>query len=184
MPFRSFSPVGGDLLPTNIVSPFDPRIYAGGAFGVNANESRGIRVVCRQSGTLTDMAIFVGVQSGNIDVGVYSVASPRARLFHTGSIACPAANVWTIVGQANVPVTAGQQLDFAISADNATASFLSMQAASGTVCTMPTNFWAYGTGVTPYILWLKAANFPLAASITDASLSGSGRPIFIIGRIQ
>src|SRR5207248_5975874 len=116
---RSGSSIGGDFALPNLASSSDPRLVAG-AVAPGANNALGARTVIPSSGVLHDLAVYVNVQSGNLDVGVYDTASPRNRLYHSGSVACPAAGAWQIVGDPALSVVAGQQYDFLCGVDNGT----------------------------------------------------------------
>jgi hypothetical protein len=169
------------LLPDDLVAPCDPRQVFGVASLAVANRGAGVRVYARKTGTLTDLAVFVGTSSGNIDAGVYSTDATRAKLFSTGSIACPAAG-WAVVGNPNLAVTKGDQLEFFLSCDNITATF-ARNALGGSMSTLPTNFWAAPGGAAPKICTLTASLFPLPASISEASLSATSFCIFIMARV-
>lgn len=76
------------------------------------------------SATVVDLAeIYVGIQSGNIDVGVYADSSgaPGARLVSTGSMTTPGATRAAIALTA-VTLAPGKY-HFALACDNTTASF-------------------------------------------------------------
>src|SRR5580698_7956871 len=83
------------------------------------------RVVIPKSGILHNLSIYVGVSSGNIDVGIYDTgdASPGnyTRLNSKGGVACPAGGAWQIIYDPAMAVTAGQVYMFALGCDNTTA---------------------------------------------------------------
>lgn len=109
----------------SIVTTFDFRATAAAA-ALTANQARGGRVRIPKNGKLRDLAIYVGVQSGNISVGIYDVGQTtngeRTRLYTTGAIACPATGT-QIVGSPELDVEIGQYLEFWLACDNATATF-------------------------------------------------------------
>lgn len=142
----------------------------------------GQRVTIPVSGTLHDLAVWPGVQSGNVDIGVYSTASPRARLFSTGSVACPAAGAWRIVGDPNLAVVAGQTLDLALGCDNVTATFAQYQTGVW-LQPLPANF-SPGDGSSPYLNWVIGVGFPLPATIADGTLGAVTRVFLIIARVS
>lgn len=165
-----------------IVCPLpDLRLFNASA-AYTANDAKGMRVVVPRSGTLTDLSVFIVTQSGNIDVGVYSLAAePRARLYSTGSLACPAAG-WQIVGNPNLAVTQGQLLEFVLASDNATASFGRFVPAATGVPFLPANFWPTGSG-TLKIGWVKATSFPLPSTLADSGLNANNTIVAVIARI-
>lgn len=78
--------------------------------------------------TVGGMVLGIGTQSGNFDVGIYSLAAPATtlnRIASSGSVPCPAGN-----NNLFVPFTAGATLDptiasyyLALACDNITATF-------------------------------------------------------------
>lgn len=127
-PLSTALPAAAQALPwedQSIVSTFD---WRGGsaAAALAANQARGGRVRIPKSGKLQDLAIYVGVQSGNVSAGIYDVgqttSGTRTRLYTTGAITCPATGT-QIVGSPELDVTQGQYLEFWLAADNATATF-------------------------------------------------------------
>jgi hypothetical protein len=185
---RIISPGGGAAgtfapqLP-NLVAPFDPRL-ANTVAAPGANIAWGCRVTIPKAGTLTDLAIYIGTSSGNADVGVYdATAATRNRLFSTGSIACPAGVQWTIVGNPNLAVAQGDQLDFAVVFDNATATVLRFQGAQSAQTQLPTGFWPAALGGTPRLSWSKTTAFPLPATTTEATIAANLAVAVIIARV-
>lgn len=179
----------------NLYSPQIPGLVCPGgdirtittASGASVNTTRATRVIVPRGGLLVDLCVYVNVQSGNIDVGVYDTgeasAGNRTRLYSTGSIACPAVG-WRIVGQPNLQVYAGQMLDFAWAADNATVTIAHAPASfSGNTMILPPGFVPNSSGATAKLAWLFAV-FPMPASIPEGSLSGSGGNPMIIARVQ
>ena len=104
-----------------VAASFDPRHVSDNDGGA-ANDMIGCRVVVPTTGTLHDLTIYISTSAGNIDVGIYSTAATRARLYSTGSIACPAGGGWRNVGDPALAVTAGDQYDFCV-AQSAGATF-------------------------------------------------------------
>lgn len=175
-----------DLFPDNIVSAVDPHLWTSLTTGNvwAANQLKAVRVVCPVAGTLTDLAICVGTQSGNISVGVYDTnGDPQNRLFTTGAIACPAAG-WTIVaaGSLGVTVTAGKVLDLAVSADNAV---IVLNGANGTanVSVFPAPYYTAGGAVAGRATWGLAGGHPLPATVSDAAKAVSGNLLPLMARI-
>jgi hypothetical protein len=108
-----------------------------------------VGVVCRVpvTGTLHDVMVGIGTQSGNIAASIYDVASggtTRNRLWSSGSIACPAAG-WAIVGNPALAVTAGQLLTLAVGADNSTVTFARYNnLSSGALAEIPAAYMTEG----------------------------------------
>lgn len=168
-----------------LVAAFDPRLLATTLAVFSINEARGTRVVVPRTGTLSDIAVYVGVSSGNIDVGVYdTTATTRNKLYSSGSTACPAANGWRIVATAALAVTAGDEIDLALSADNATASFGRYVSAGSGVATLPAGFWPTPLGTSKQLQWTIASQFPLPTTLTEASLGNGQTTTAIIARIS
>ena len=123
-------------------------------------------------GLITKIRIGVGVQSGNIDVGVYAGASsqgitnavPGALKGHSGSVACPAS------GFADVSLLASTQVNpgdwFALTADNGTATFQ---------MTGPNATNTFATGLSPY--QTPANVVPLPSSVTP---NGVAQVVYIM----
>ena len=165
-----------------LVAPWDPRMANSLANIGGVNTARGVRVTIPRSGTLVDLAVFVGTSSGNIDVGVYSTAATRARLYSTGSIACPAAGAWAVVGDPNITVYAGQQLDLFLAADNTTATFARFLGAHADQPALPTDFWA-SDGAAPKLSFQATSVLPLPATIAEASVASTNAEHLIIARV-
>jgi hypothetical protein len=122
-----------------------------------------------RSGLLTDLAIYIGTSSGNIDVGVYSTAGTRAKLYSTGSIACPTGGQWNVVGALSLAVSAGDQLDLVFAADNATATFGRISGGANGLNQLPSNFFVAPLGAAPKLSWAAAASFALPSSFSEAT---------------
>lgn len=152
-----------------------------------ANGARSGRVIIPKSGILHDIAIWITTSSGNIDIGIYddgaASAGNRTLLWHTGSIACPAAGQWSIVGDPSLAVTQGQHFDFTIAADNTALAFAGRTVVTG-LGTLPTNFVPAPGAAPPKMVSAISSNFPLATTVSEASFSAStNTTVFIIGRV-
>ena len=112
----------------------DPRVFTFGLSALVANQAWFLR--CFGGGHITKIGLQVGVQSGNLCVGVYSptgsgrAAAPGARKATSGSVACPATGYQEVALTAAVDVLQGDFL--AIVADNATATFGRLSTAGST----------------------------------------------------
>lgn len=161
--------------PTALITTLNP----------GAGDPLGMRVVCPASGTLVDLAILVTVESGNVDVGVYDTAATRAQLFATGSIACPAVG-WQIVGDPNIAVDAGEQLDFVFLPLGATGTFGAHASQVGaTQGALPAGYLGQ-VAAAPKIMWRQvgAALGALPATFAEGDLSASQFSVTVIGRIE
>jgi hypothetical protein len=175
-----------------LVSPlFGISSWSAGAGAVNtANHCFGVRVVMPISGTLHDLAIWVGTSSGNIEVGILdTTATTRGRSYTTGSIACPVSSSgvgWRVVGDPALAVTAGAEYDFYLGADNATATFLRLVAVPSIALSalLPSSYIPVAGGALPKLAW-DFTGFPMTNGVAEASLTSAGNTIqpLIIGRI-
>lgn len=154
-----------------------------------ANTQRMMRCIVPRSGTLVDLSIYVSVQSGNIICGVYDTgdASPgnRTSLYNTGSIACPAAGAWAVVGQPNLSVYQGQHLDIGVMADNAVATFPGQSVTTALTSALPTNsFFPCVGGAQPKLTWSRApGSFTWNATASEAQCAASGTVVFMVARV-
>lgn len=169
-------------LPVTLVSPMDPR-FAAAASAITAQQTRFCRVSIPKTGTLRDIMIFVGTVSGNIETAIYSIGAPHTQLWTTGVIACPPIG-WQVVGNPALAVTAGDQLDFVIGVDNATATFLRTLPAAGS-STLPTTHWpSPGTTVTKIAgRYNLPGVLPMPATVSEANVVDVNYMPFILGRI-
>jgi len=128
---------------------------------VGANSARYLR--SQGHGTISKVAIHPIVQSGNISVGVYTGSGvgnarvPAGRIATTGSMACPVGGYIEIALDGTVYVSEGDF--FALSCDNATASFLGM---SGNASSLYKG-WAY-TQATAHALPTSAGTLTATTS--------------------
>jgi hypothetical protein len=136
--------------------------------GFGANQALYFRAL--SSGRITKIAVQVGVQSGNICVGVHAntgqgrSAAPGARRATSGSVACPAPGYAEVALGAAVDVRAGDWL--AVSADNVTVTL----AASAT-----TSVSTMASGMAHY----QGSAFPLPATAApDGAVLNS---IYLVG---
>lgn len=185
-------------VPSDTIMAEHPGRYSTGSVLGAANRLITTRVITQKAGFIRDLYVPINVSSGNISLAVYdtgdTTTTVRTRIgAGSGSIACPAAfaNATPPVtwdpGAGAIPCAAGQQFDFALSADNNTASF--MCAIVGTVILLPTSQWAVPGAALPKLVGLIAAGaFPCPATIAEASLltgnQGSSIVPFISARIS
>ena len=156
--------VAADPLGFGQIWTVDPRIYSSTTV-LGSGVSAFSRIT--GSGAITKVGIIVGVQSGNIDIGVYSNsgvgrnANPNIKRASTGSIACPAAGYQVVA--LSVVVQPGDW--FAIVADNGTAAF---GRTSSTV-----------VGLAKGLLGYENAAFPLPGTASPLGINGAFTPILV-----
>ena len=173
-----------------LLAPFDPRlISAAGGTGLT-NRILAVRVVVPKTGVLHDISVYIGATSGNMIAGVYdtgdALAGSRTLLWSSASTAVGSANNWQVVGDPALSVTAGQQLDLAIMADNVTVTFGRALFANGNQAQLPANFIPATGGASPKMQWANnAVSFAMPSAITEAncSISLTGQAPMIIGRV-
>jgi hypothetical protein len=183
MPSPSSSRLADSGILPGLVAPVDPRGMWTNLIWT-ANRALGVRCLVPATGRLRDVAIYVKVQNGNVDVGVYNTAEPRARLWSSGSIACPAAGGWRIIGDPDLPVQAGTMVDLVLASDSATFDVAVAVMQSFNVALLPTGFIP-GDGGLPRISWLSTgAQFPLPATIAEAAATVVSATPAIIARIS
>lgn len=148
---------------------------------------KGWRVTVPKTGTLHDLSWWVNTQSGNLAGLIYDTgdasAGNRTLLYSSGSVACGAAG-WQTVDPA-ISVTAGQQLDFLIVADNVTAAFMRTPTVPLTQG-YPANFAPAAGGASPKIGFSYPAIASLAsasATVAEASVTLASGPPVIIARV-
>ena len=173
----------GPALP-GLVSALSPLAFDRSSPLNVANFAFGSRVVIPRSGTLTDLAIYlVGVSAGNISAGVYSAETTRARLYTTGSIACPAAGSWQIVGDPNLEVEAGEQYDLVFSASDGSIDPISHAASENNVVLLPDSY-ADGETAKPKLGWYKSASHPIPATFAEAGITVGATTFALIARVE
>lgn len=123
-------------------------------------------------GTITKIALWVGVSAGNIDVAVVrgtgGVSTPTIRVASSGSVPCPAA------GYAEVSLTAGAVVSaatdyLALGGDSATSTFFTVNAGSGLNAALASSFG-----------YRQTATFPIAATL--APVPFLDRNFILVGR--
>jgi hypothetical protein len=167
-----------------LVSPIAPQAFDRSSPLNVSGYAFGARVVIPRSGTLRDLAIYlVGVSAGNISAGVYSAEDPRARLYTTGSIACPPAGSWQIVGDPQLPVVAGEQYDLAFSASDGTIDPISHAANENAVVLLPASY-AGGVEALPKLGWYKSAAHPLPTTLAESAITVGATTFALIARVE
>lgn len=119
--------------------------------------------------TITQLIGSIGVQSGNIDAGIYEWdGSTMTRIVSLGSTACPAAATRVVYNIADTPLYKGTRYFFAWAADNGTVT-VSCTIGNGTLSSTTT-------------MYSKTASFPLPATV--ATLSNSSGQIILLGTVS
>jgi hypothetical protein len=173
----------------NLVAPtgatFPTSFSSGGTLATFT--PRGVRVIVPKAGTLHDVSWFVTIQSGNMAAAIYDTgdasAGNRTLLASSGSLATGAAGWQT--WDPSIAVTAGQQLDFVLMADNVTAAFARLLAGLQNICQLPnTNFNPVAGGASPKLIFALPAVASLTAwatTVAEASvaLTSTASPVLI-----
>lgn len=146
------------------------------------------RVTVPRKGTIHDLSAYIAVQSGNISAAIYDTgnATPSpatyTQLWTTGAISCPAVG-WDILGDPGLSVVEGQQLVFALSADNATVQFANKGIGHSGV--LPSSFGTDGGGGNPFFVSsiINASSHPAPATALHSAMSGTSTLPSLIARI-
>src|SRR3954447_7739832 len=118
--------------PHGMVAPCEPQVINNSAAMTAANQTRACRVIVPKTGTLVDLYCFISTTGGNVLGAVYDTGEAattqggapsalRTKLWEGASVAA-AADSWRKLGDPNLPVKAGQALDFAVMADGTVAT--------------------------------------------------------------
>lgn len=110
--------------------------------------------------TVTTLIGSIGIQSGNIDVGVYMYdGTTFTKIVSLGSTACPAASTNVVYNITDTVFYRGVRYYYAIAADNTTVTF---------------GRWSADATITPFATsfgFSKVTSFPLPATIISAAAS-------------
>lgn len=141
----------------------------------SANDARGVRCIATRSGLVSAVGFYVGVSSGNCDMGIYDVAATtRNRLWSSGTTAVGTVNTWQIftVTAGLVRVNEGDHFDVAMAVDNGTVSVGRLAAPTNAgVQLMTAPFLQAQTGAgASKLAWSIATSFPLPATFTETAL--------------
>lgn len=136
--------------------PIDPKVFSAAGSTVSASEAILIPVGVPEATTLSRILVAITNQSGNIDVGLYTLGGKLVVAL--GSTACPAAGIY----YANVVDTPIQQgwYYIALAADNSTTQFANVSV--GVAVNNAAGLWG---------LKKATAAFPLPATITPIALT-------------
>lgn len=177
--------MGIDLTAPPVVYPHDPktaytddprRFGSTRVFG--ANLAVGARVNMPETGTINALAVWIVVQNGNVDCGIYdTTATTRNRLVSIGSTASAAAGAWQVF-TVSLAVKAGDAVDFAFATDSASCSIGAGVSSVNSGSTLPSGWVTVPLGGAPKLAWSIAASFPLPTTLTEASLAGASSGYF------
>ncbi len=171
------------------MAPFDPRLIAGVSVFATFGQVFS-RVVAPKSGTLTTMAMFVGTSSGSVAIGVYDCGEASAgtytQLLTSGSTACGTAANWQVFSGLSLAVVGGRSYNFALSMDNATATFGRVTGNAAAQNKLPTGFLPVTGGAQPKLSSGQTmANYatPMPTAIAEATMAEKGLTFCIIGLV-
>jgi hypothetical protein len=170
------------LIGGGVVWSWDPRVGTA-ASAVTASAAFGNRVKIPRTGTITEMAVFVGGSSGNYDLGVYrpTVGTPtsRDRVQSSGSQAVAGTNAWLVKTGYSIPVVAGEIVDLVFACDNGTATFARPSTSLNACAALPAG-WDSDAAGSEVLNWTKAASFPLPAQLTGINAAAVTNTIVAI----
>lgn len=174
--------------PINVLTPLAGFVIPSSTGALAASgHCYGCRYVVPKTGTLHDLAIYVGTSSGNIEVGILdTTATTRNRLYTTGSIAAPAGNSWRVVGDPALSVTQGDHIDLYMSADNTTVTVMRTQTGGPVGFTpLPANFLVSPLGGAPNYFW-DFTGSSIGSTVAESSLAAAASTahVFISARIS
>lgn len=171
---------------------FQNWVYGTTSVGFSANQAKASRAIVPRDGTITDVAIFILVSSGNIDAGIYDASVTRNKLWSSGTTVVGGPNAWQTF-QPNLAVFRGQALDIGVSPDNGTVTL----AGTGTITNaglsqFPAASWlpvytdsaGQVAGATSARLnWNAANQFPFPATIAEGAMAQSTASPLVLCRL-
>lgn len=140
-----------------------------------------VRVPIPLTGTIIGLAVFLTTSAGNIDIGIYDTsAGTRNRLASIGATAAGTVNQYQ-AGTISLPVTAGDDVDFAASASS-TAAFASAPMDRSEMGQMPAGWMTVPLGGKNAIQTKVISGFnPLPLTLAEsAMLAGNQNSIVCI----
>lgn len=194
---------GGSSLPTTnipgLVTP--PELSPLGLSGATAPgllAPKGIRSRVPKAGNLRYLFCWIGTSSGNLAMAVYDTgdaagggAGTRTLLTSSGPLASPGTNQWLLadlqtLGKTVPAVTAGQELDLVVAADNATVTVGKASSAVNAGATALPSIFATAGGAQEKLAFTIASiadlnSFP--ATIAEASVSAANNPFIPFGMV-
>lgn len=156
---------------TRLVTAAHPGLY-NGSLTATLNTVYATRMPVPTTGVLKGLSLFVSTASGNVIGGVYDTGDAsngnRTKLYDSGTIA--AGGGWLNLGDPNINVTAGQELDIAFIADNAILVVPKLTVFNGASCVLPAGFLPVPGGASPKLFWNNApGGFSLPATVAEAA---------------
>lgn len=180
-------PSGYTGLPSGLIAPADPFDITGTQVFV-ANSARMVRATARKTGTLVQLAAWIGNVTGNWDIGIWSTAATRTLLWSRGTFT-PAGTNWQILGGASPPsvaVTAGDELIFGMTNDGTTGNVGRADVTTSGVNATPSEIWDGTAGGTIVRAGTIAAAPPFSTSLPTfaaGAIAQSGARLVICGWI-
>ena len=116
------------------VGPVDPMVANVAAAVAASNDAHLMIFQVKRPVTVSEVFFQVGVQSGNVDIGIFAGGKNGdsvARLASTGSTACPAGGSASLNLSAPLTLLPGRSYFAAIAADNTTATFRACASSGG-----------------------------------------------------
>jgi hypothetical protein len=170
------------------VAPGAPHANSGQAV-LAANQMRACRVVIPRTGKLRDVSVWVQTSSGNFIAAVYDLGTTtstvRTKLWDSGSVAVGAAG-YQIIGDPNLDVVQGQQLDLAVLVDNGTVSLGQTEAFSVQARNqLPAAFLPAAGGCLPKMGWIfSAGSFTIPATVSEGAATLTFGMIYLFARVS
>lgn len=162
------------------------------SFGVAAVHI-GYRTVITVTGTLHDLAVYVGAAvAGSIEVAILSTDTPTRRIIYkSGFVNVTANHSWQIIADPALPVQLGEQYDIVYCSSTAQPVLWfgglvgsgATDAASGT---LPTGFVPAPLGAPPKLTWQDTTSprpYGATTTVAEASLTPQTGVPFVLGRI-
>lgn len=142
------------------------------ALAVTTNSARGMRWTVAKTGTITDMMVYTAVSSGNFQLGIYDCAATTRHLLKATAIVASTvtAGYQAVPLSSGLAVTAGDNVDLAIWADNVTLTFGRASAYLSNNSTLLPAGWLGGAGV-PRHSWQVPLSAAGLADFAEASMT-------------
>lgn len=179
-------------VPGGLVSPIalGGLIIPEAAITVTAKRLYLMRCIVPKTGKLRDLTIFIVGSSGNA-IGVVTdtgdtTAEKRTKLWDSGSVAVGAANEYQIIGDPNLAVTRGQQIEMCVTFDNSTVTFGRTRAANSlNAAKLPAAFNVVPGGASPKLWGIASlASFAAPSTIKESEVELSTAVPLILARIS
>jgi hypothetical protein len=164
-----------------------------------ANDLFAMRCIVPVGGTLKDLYIYNGATAAGTGIGVIydaqaltpAHAASRPLLWVGTAVATTSANAWKKLGDPNLLVSAGQQIDMGVVLTDATCTIATgASTANAAVPDLPANFLpadptaGLTVGASNILAWKRAAQGTPAATQPDASITAVVNTIGIFARVD